>query len=107
MIEQQGRLLGAEFHGLRNEQLLNVQRPLAHACLDLLEEDALVQRVLIDDEHAVGRLDDQIRVVHLNGVQHFRQFRLRRVRSPWSVVRGKELLCGLCRFLRNADVATR
>ena len=43
--------------------------PAADAPLELLEQDALVQGVLIDDQHALGRFQDEIGVVELDGLE--------------------------------------
>src|SRR5262249_31770584 len=39
------------------------------AAFQLLEQDALVQGVLVDDQHAFGRFQDQVGVVQLDGLE--------------------------------------
>jgi hypothetical protein len=48
---------------------LPVERARLHPPAQLLEQDALVQGVLIDDEHAVVRFDDEVGVVQLKGAR--------------------------------------
>ena len=64
-LERPRRLICAEIDGLRDQKSLPLDRPLLQPLLELLEEDALMQCVLIDDEHALGRFEDEVRVVDL------------------------------------------
>ena len=72
MLQEQRGLLGRQLDRLGDQQLLDVQRALANAVLELLEQDALVQGVLVDDQHAVGRLEDEVGVVKLDRLDALR-----------------------------------
>ena len=70
MLNQDGRLGRGQVHRLGHQQPLRLDTPLRHAAAQFLVEDPLVQRMLIDDHHAVARLGDQIAVVHLDRLPH-------------------------------------
>ena len=53
---------------LRNQHPLRFQRAAVQPGQQFLIHDPLVQRVLIDDDHAVIALGDQIAVVNLDRV---------------------------------------
>ena len=53
-FEHERRLLGGQVDRLGDEQPLHFELALADAAAELLEQDALVQRVLVDDEHPLG-----------------------------------------------------
>ena len=52
---------------MRDQQPLRFQRAARHAGEQLFVHDPLVQRVLVDDDHAVFALGDEIAVVKLDG----------------------------------------
>ena len=66
--------LGGQFHGLRDEKFLHFQGAGPQPLFELFEQDALVQGVLIDHQHALGRLQHQVRVVQLDRLRR-RQIR--------------------------------
>jgi hypothetical protein len=63
---QQIDLLAVHFNCHRHEQPLRFQRPIADALLELLEHHALVQGVLIDDDHAIVILRDEVAGMNLH-----------------------------------------
>ena len=71
MLQDHGRLGGGQVHGLGDQQPLALQRAGAEPRPQLLEEDALVQGVLVDEQHLVGRhLDHQVAAQHLHRPGH-------------------------------------
>ena len=53
--------------GRNNRRRMRLQRPSQHLRPKLLVENALVQRVLIDDQHPLARLGNEIAIVDLEG----------------------------------------
>src|SRR5262249_20850447 len=73
VFQQQGRLRRGQGDRLGDEQLLHLHPARGEARLELLEEDALVKRVLVDDQDPLGHLDDEVKVVHLNRLDALRR----------------------------------
>ena len=66
LLQDPRSLFRGQVHRFGNEQPLRHQGTGANALLQLLEEDALVQGVLVDDEHALRCFHDQIGIVQLD-----------------------------------------
>ncbi len=60
---------------MRDEQSLRLDTPGQHPFAELFVQDALVQRVLVDDLQAVGRFQHEITVVDLHGSRRCVGFR--------------------------------
>ncbi len=69
MLEHGRRLGGRQIDRLRHQQLLRFQRAAQHLLANLLVQNSLVQRVLVDDLDAGVGFDDQIAVVNLQRVR--------------------------------------
>src|SRR5204862_1447005 len=98
MFERAGRLVRRQLDRLGDQEPLDFQRAGPKALFQLLEEDPLVQRMLIDDQHAFPRLDDDVGVVKLD------RFDTAVVRRPLSVVRWPghwDWLSRRCRLARR------
>ena len=66
-FEDERGLLGRQVDRLGDEQPLDFELPVADAAAQLFEEDALVQGVLVDDEHPLGCFEDEVGVLDLHG----------------------------------------
>jgi len=62
-------LLGGQIHGFGNQQTLAFQPVGSQPRLQLLEQNSLMKRMLIDDQHAFGRFHDQIGVIELKDLE--------------------------------------
>ena len=71
VFEGAGRLVCGQLDRLRDQQVLRFQGAGADAAFQLLEEDAFVQGVLIDDQHSLRRLQDEIGVIQLEAWRIF------------------------------------
>ncbi len=60
VILQDGNMLGGQFDCLGNKQSLRFKRARGNPPLQLIINDALVQGVLVDDEHAFVSLGNEI-----------------------------------------------
>ena len=69
VFQRPRRLLGGQLDRLRDQQWLRFQWSRLDAAFDLLEQDAFVQGVLIDDQHALIGFDDEIRIIELNDLR--------------------------------------
>ena len=81
-LERRGRFGRAQVDRLRHQQRLRLERAGQHLLAQLLVQNPLVQRVLIDHHHAVVALGDQIAVVNL-------QCRGRRLRAAETIGNGR------------------
>src|SRR5208282_2991020 len=79
MLQRARGLLRGQFHRFRNQKLLGFQSARAKAALELLEQNALVQGVLVDDEHALRRFEHEVGVVKLNRFEQWRLGQKRRL----------------------------
>ena len=64
-FEDEGGLFRRQVDRLGDQQPLDFEFAVPDAAAELLEQDALVQRVLVDDEHPVGGFEHEVRVVKL------------------------------------------
>ena len=64
-LQDDGKRIERSFSFDNFQQALDFQLALTNPPSQLFVQDSLVQGVLIDDQHAVGRLHHQVRVVNL------------------------------------------
>lgn len=66
VVFQESRLMGCHRDRLGDQHPLRLERAAGQTLLELLVHDALVQRVLVDDQDAIVILRDQVGAVQLN-----------------------------------------
>ena len=77
MLQRPRRLLRRQLHRFGDQQPLRFQGTRLQPALELIEQNAFVQGVLVDDEHPFFRLHHQVGVVQLNDLVRPRRREIR------------------------------
>ena len=67
VVAHDGDFCRAQFDDFGDEEPLRFKVAAEHARTDFLVQHSLVQRVLVNEHQPVGRFDDEVRVVDLDG----------------------------------------